>query len=407
MIISIAWRNVWRNKLRSLVVIIAITLGICAGVFATAFMKGLMDQRIESAIESEVSHIQLHKPEYLQDDRMNQYIPEASAKAELIKQDERIAGVSKRLSVNAMITTAGKGSGVKLSGILPEDEEQVTNIHEKMVKGEYFGEMPGRIKPVIMGAKLAEKLNAKIKSRVVLQFADVNGNPVSIGCRLMGIYKTENSAFDETHVFLKYEDVRQAMDVPENSAHEIAVLLNQNDNLEQVEEQIASSYEQLEVSTWKEVSPELSYLSEMMDQYMYIIIVIILLALLFGIINTMLMAVLERVKELGMLMAIGMNKRRVFSMIMMESVFLAFTGGIAGVLLGYGATLLLGYFGMDLSLFATGLEAMGWSTIVYPSIELDTLLIVTIMVIVTGIISAIYPAIKALRLNPAESIRTE
>ncbi|MCF8331865.1 MAG: ABC transporter permease [Bacteroidales bacterium] len=407
MVIAIAWRNIWRNKLRSLVVIIAITLGIFAGVFSTAFMKGMVDQRIESAIENEVSHIQLHHPDFRQEDKLKQFIPEAGQKTDSLYEIEGIEAASNRLSSNCMITAAGTGSGVLLNGIHPEDESRVTNIHTKIVEGSYFEDIPKRIKPLVIGNDLADKLNVKIKSRIVVQFADVHGNPVSLGFRVTGIYNTDNSVFDKMHVFTRYQDLQSAMGVPEGAGHEIAVLLKDNELLEEVKTQTASLFKQQEVSSWKDISPELSYLNDVMGQYMYVIIVIILLALLFGIINTMLMAVLERVKELGMLMAIGMNRKRVFFMIMMESVFLAVTGGITGILAGYGITEIFGSTGIDLSIYAEGMAAMGWEPVVYPAVELETLAGVTGLVILTGIISAIYPALKALKLNPAESIRTE
>lgn len=407
MIIPVAWRNVWRNKLRSLVVIIAITLGIFAGVFSTAFMKGMVDQRIESAIETEVSHIQIHHPKYRQEDKLVQYIPQASEKADSLSELDFVQAASNRLTINCMITAAGTGSGVLLTGIDPGQEKKVTNIHEQMVEGAYFEDVPARVQPIVIGKDLAEKLNARIKSRIVVQFADTAGNPVSLGFRLTGIYETDNSMFDNMHVFARYDDVIAGMGLPQGAGHEIAILLDEDASLQTADEKISSIYSEQEVSTWQDLSPELSYLNEMMSQYMYIVIIVILLALLFGIINTMLMAVLERVKELGMLMAIGMNRKRVFLMIMMESVFLAVSGGIVGILLGYGITVLFGQVGIDLSLYAQGLKALGWSTMIYPSIGLDTLAGVTGLVILTGIISAIYPAIKALRLNPAESIRTE
>ena len=120
------------------------------------------------------------------------------------------------------------------------------------------------------------------------------------------------------------------------------------------------------------------------------------------------MVVLERVKELGMLMAVGMNKRRVFSMIMLETVFLSLTGGLIGLALGTGFSEFFKNRGMDLSgLYKEGLEAMGYDAIVYPEILPEMILIVTILVILTGIIASVYPALKALKLNPAEAIRTE
>jgi len=147
--------------------------------------------------------------------------------------------------------------------------------------------------------------------------------------------------------------------------------------------------------------------AEMLDIMLYFFMVIILFALGFGIVNTMLMVVLERVKEIGMLMAIGMNRMRVFKMIMLETVYLSLTGGIVGMLLGAGIISFFGKTGIDLSIYAEGLNNIGYASIIYPSIGIDYYVNTVIMVILTGIIASLYPARKALKLNPAEAVRTE
>ena len=135
--------------------------------------------------------------------------------------------------------------------------------------------------------------------------------------------------------------------------------------------------------------------------------VIIMAALAFGIVNTMLMVVLERTKELGMLTAIGMNKRKVFSMIMLESVFLSVIGGIAGMLIAWLVIALTAKNGINFLQYAEGMEAFGYSAHVFPQINATFFLMMTVLVILTGILSSVYPAIKALKLNPVEAIRTE
>jgi ABC-type antimicrobial peptide transport system permease subunit len=146
---------------------------------------------------------------------------------------------------------------------------------------------------------------------------------------------------------------------------------------------------------------------ESMDISMYIFLGIVLLALIFGIINTMLMAVLERVKELGMLMAIGMNKVRVFLMIMLETVLLSFTGGIVGIITGYLITVLFYHKGINLSGLAEAYEKLGYETIIYPVPNFDIDLKVALMVLITGILAALYPAWRAIQLKPAEALRID
>jgi ABC-type antimicrobial peptide transport system permease subunit len=145
-----------------------------------------------------------------------------------------------------------------------------------------------------------------------------------------------------------------------------------------------------------------------MNYYLMIFMIIILLALGFGIVNTMLMAVLERIKELGMLKAVGMSRKRIFRMIMMETIFLGLTGAFVGMAISYLMIWWTGRTGLDLSsLYQEGFEAIGFSPILYPSIGPDSFIQITLMVILTGILASIYPARKALKLNPCEALRID
>ena len=153
--------------------------------------------------------------------------------------------------------------------------------------------------------------------------------------------------------------------------------------------------------------PDIKMMNESMEFMIYIFVVIILLALGFGIVNTMLMVILERVKELGMLMAVGMNKLQIFTMIVLETIFLSLVGGVIGIGLALGLIAITNYTGVPLDRWADGLSSAGFDTMVYPTIGIDSVVTVTILVIITGILSAIYPARKAIKLNPAEAIRIE
>jgi ABC-type antimicrobial peptide transport system permease subunit len=148
-------------------------------------------------------------------------------------------------------------------------------------------------------------------------------------------------------------------------------------------------------------------MTDMVQKFYAIFMVIILAALAFGIVNTMLMVVLERTKELGMLTAIGMNKKRVFRMIMLESVFLSMVGGVTGMLISQALIGATARKGINFASYAEGLEAMGYTAHIYPVISTSFFITVTLLIILTGILSSIYPALKALKLDPAEALRTE
>ena len=405
MILSISWRNIWRNKTRSFVVITAVALGICAGVFSTAFMKGMMDQRTQSAISTEISHIQIHRQNYRQENSLQLYMNESMAVVEQIKKINHVKGVSQRIIIQSMIASAETSSGVKIAGIYPENEKMVTNLSTKLVEGKYFKGVPKN--PVVIGQKLADKLNVKLHSKIVITLQDMDNNITAGAYRIAGIFKTSNSNYDEMSVFVRYDDLSRLLALPEGASHEIAIFVDDNEMVDIIQNKVKEFIPDYEILNWKEISPELSYLTEIMDMYMYIFIIIILLALLFGIINTMLMVILERRKEIGMLMAVGMNKIKVFTLILVETVQLSLVGGVVGVFAG---GLISAYFethAINMSMFAEGLSKIGWDSMVYCSIETDMILNVTIMVIIAGIIASVYPAYKALKYDPAEALRME
>ncbi|HSM48904.1 MAG TPA: FtsX-like permease family protein [Draconibacterium sp.] len=406
MIWSIAWRNVWRNKVRSIVMIVAIALGLFAGVFTMAFMQGAVDARIESATKSELTHIQVHAPHFLDNNETSIYLQNTNT---LIAEIEKTAGViaaSERLVTEPFIMAAHGTGGGRLIGVWPEKEKKVTDIWEHLTDGTYL-EKSGRMPPVLIGEKLAKRLQLKTGSKINVQMVDLNGDLSSKGYRVGGIYKTNNTTFDENYLFVRFEDLQAQLGIKDNASHEIAVILKNGNDAAIIKPLVQKFTGEADVQTWKELSPEMSLLTDSMDQYMYIFILLILLALCFGIINTMLMSVLDRIKEIGMLMAVGMNKRRIFLMIILESVMLTFSGGILGIIIGSGVTKFFETTPIDVSMFADGLEKYGFAAQIYTSLRLEKIVTITVLVIATGILSAIYPARKALKLNPAEATRTE
>lgn len=160
-----------------------------------------------------------------------------------------------------------------------------------------------------------------------------------------------------------------------------------------------------EIQNWKEIAPELGYTVSVGDKMMFIFMGIIMLALGFGIVNTMMMAVLERTREIGMLMALGMNKFKIFMMILMETFFLILAGCPIGIVLALVTIGITQRTGIDFSQYSDAYSSFGYSSIFYPSLSVKQFGMMLLLVVITAFVSALFPARKALQLNPAESLK--
>jgi len=403
MMLKVAWRNVWRNKVRSLIVVLAVGLGLWAGIFTASFMYGVSQQRLKNIVNAQLSHIQMHHPAFTDDMDPAYRIAGGENILRVLRKDARVKSTCGRAIATGMVASPRGSGGVLIRGISPQEEAQVTNIHEKLQQGSYF-DSTSRKNQILIGQNLADKLQVGLKKKVNLTIQNLSGDFVSESYVIAGIFKTNSAKYDEGNVFVRRDTLANMLGDAQ-AMHEIAVLLRDADAVDLCEAEFKRAHPELAVESWKELAPELNYINQIMDEYLRIFMSIILLAMAFGIINTMLMAVMERTREIGVLMAIGMNKARVFFMILLETVFLTLTGVPVGLLLSF---LTIRYFsrtGVDLSLFSKGLANFDVETVVYPSLDTSFYPMLILMAAITALLSAVYPAYKALKLNPSTAIR--
>ena len=403
-LVNISWRNIWRNKRRSLVIMTAIALGLCGGLFISAAYMGLMNQTIEESIHTQLSHIQVHHPDFIHDRELRHSIADASNIAEALRNKEEVRAVASRSVTDGMAASAHLSSGVSIRGVHPEEERQTTSFHQQVERGTYFSEN-GRLPSVVIGQALADDLQANPGSRIVLTFQDTRGEMISASFRVEGIFRATASAYEKGNVFVRARDLAE-LTGSEESITEIAVLLKDEKYLEHIQSALQQEHPGLKVRSWNELAPDLEFVVDYTELSLIWIVAIILLGVSFGILNTILMSVLERTRELGVLLSIGMKKSRVFAMVILETVFLSLTGGAAGFASAYVLIALLQQRGIDLTYIGgEALRDFGFSPILYPELDLGFYIKVTIMIILFAILAAIYPARKAIRLQPAEAVR--
>lgn len=403
MLLKISWRNVWRSRIRSLVVIGAITVGVWALIFMLSFSYGMIRSYINNAIENEISHIQIHHPEFPDEREVTWVIPEAEALLEEVQQEEAVQAAALRSSCNAMLSSSRGTRGIQLRGIDPADEAALTKLDQKLVEGEYL-EADGK-NQILISQRLADKLQAKLRTRLVLTFQGLDGEITAAAFRVVGLFDTGNRMTDESNAFVLRSDLNRLLG-SEAGAHELALFLQSPDQARPMATVLQERHPELLVRSYAEVSPEIELFNSQIQASAMVFVFIVMLALVFGIINTMLMAVLERTRELGVLMAIGMNKGRVFAMIVLETLLIGLLAGPLGILLGYLTIRYFGERGIDLSAYSEGMQEFGMEEIVYLSIDSSMYVQIAVAVVVTAILGAIYPAWKAMRLHPVDAIRT-
>lgn len=470
MLVSLSWRNVWRNRTRSMVVVVAVALGLWGGITTMAILNGWVKQRLNDIIRNEISHIQIHNPDFLLNEEVDKTFDAKSVSA-VLDTFPGIAGYSARLKIFSMAQTDRASSGLIVLGVDPKKERTVSGIPGKIALGSFL-EGEYKTPSIVIGKKAAEDLKlvsyeltdgiahgfSKLDKRLGDQLASLKGkrfrsrvafnkglkatldsllyirwvNTIADSCaafrlngpvvltfqtptgelrssmfRVRGIYRTSNTSFDASVAYVKYDELAALANIATNSVHEVAILCNSSSQTANIASLLSSTFGNLKVRNWDGISPEIALYAAFGDFMGMIYVVIILFALVFGIINTLMMSVLERYREFGMLMAIGMNRMRIFSMVMLESVFLTLTGGVVGIALSAAFIKLFAQTGIDFSMWAEGFEAIGYSSVVYPEITLSNYILVTILVIATGILASLWPARRALKLNPIQALRTE
>jgi ABC-type lipoprotein release transport system permease subunit len=323
---------------------------------------------------------------------------------ENLSKNPMVKAFATRTINSGMLATARASRGIQIRGIVAEEEANLTRLNEKLVEGVYLDASKSK-NAILVSRRLADKMKLKLKSKPILSFQKEDGSSIPAAFKVVGIYELGNAVFEESNVFVRQFDLNRLMGA-ENLTHEVALLLNNIEDLDTAKNALAAAFSTALVQNYKEISPNVNLYESQMSVSIYAIIFIVMLALIFGIINTMLMAVLERTKELGMLMAVGMKRLQIFTMIVVETLFLAMIAAPVGLFLGYLTVSYYGRKGIDLSAYGKGMDKFGFSDQIYLSLDVSSFITVTIAVAITAILAALYPALKATRLKPIEAMRT-
>jgi ABC-type lipoprotein release transport system permease subunit len=397
----LAWRNLWRNYRRTLIMLLAITLGAWAMIFMTALLRGMVDDMIKQGIAALPGHVQVHAARYRDDPSVTHSLPAPDEALRKVLDGAQVTAWSSRVKVPAMISSEYDNRGVLLLGVNPAEELSLGFKQADIVEGRFLEDSDDH--GVVVGRKMLQRLDTRLGKRVVLMSQDPDNDIAESGFRIVGVFKAELESREETYVYAGRAVVQKMLGM-DSEVSEIAVLGQSYRTPEPLAAGIrAVMPPDVEVLTWQDLDPYLATMMRVMNGFVLVWMVVIFLALSFGLVNTLMMAVFERVREIGLMRALGMRPSAIVYQILVESLMLLSLGLLAGDLLAIGTVLPL-KDGIDISVVSQGMDMMGASSVLYPVLLWPDLVLANLVVITLGMITSLLPAWRAARYRPVEAL---
>ncbi len=407
----LAWRNIWRNPRRTVVILIAIVIGVWIMVFTGAYMRGVMNGMIENGISTMTGSFQIQNKGYNSDPVIENSIDQPELVRNVLEKNlPPGAKWTSRIQVNAFASNARHSSGITLAGIDPEREAKVSFIGKDVIeKGRYL--KPDDKYKIVVGKALLDDFETKIGNKLVLMSQNTNNDIASNAFRIVGVFRAEMESTEKNYVFITRQDASRMLKLDGVSV--FSVLLEKRENLTPVVSRIRDALkntpepektENYVVLNWRELLPLVNAYLDLMGGFSMLWYIVVFIAMGFGIVNTMLMAVYERMREFGLLKALGMKPFRILKDVVIETLYLLIIGGATGNFLAIVSISILGIYGIDLSAMAEGAEFAGISRIIYPSLSVEEALKVNAIVFILGLVISLYPAIKAARITPVKAM---
>ena len=411
--LTVAWRNIWRNARRSLITAFAMAISVSLCMALIVINDGFYSVFFDVMVTQQLGHVQVQNPEYVKTKSMYESIDNSAKVMDVVRKDANTKTATGRLYGNGLVSAGEKSSGAQIVGVNPADEKQVTALSEQMDVGVYLSDAPQ--KEVIVGIDVYEDLNLSLGSEIFVLSQGIDGSPVYDMYTVVGMYKS-GSVIKDKGMQMHVSDLQQLL-LMEDKLHEIIVLTSEEALIPQLQTSLTSSFqdEQTEkpaigVKTWWETSPQTKELMGFRDIGSFIFLGIVFFIAGFGILNTMLMSVFERTRELGVIKALGLRPLNMIFLIVVESIFLSGLAAAIGLALGALFTFLLVTYGIDLS-GGTGEPLKILGTSLDPQmkgvVNIDFLILPVVFLFVISVVASLWPAVRAARLNPIEAIRSE
>ncbi len=401
LIIKIARASLARRGLRSLLVILMIAVSLWGLLLIEGVYEGMIEQMINNAIRSDSGHLSLFAKDYRSDPDLSRQVHEVPAIKAALEQDRRVRSFAERIKQDGLAATAHASRGAAIIGMDLEKEEQHGRLAEYLQKGEFsFGK---KGKGIILGFKLADTLRVRIGSKIILSAQDMHAEVASAAFRVTGILKTNNMGLDERAVFIDLHKMRKMLIVPEGLS-QLAVIVHEQDQLAQVQEDLQKRFPGLDILRWDEMYPALMQSKVIMDGFNMVISGMIFCVAALGIFGVILVSVLERIREFGIMLAIGTRFGLIRNIILAESFFLGLIGFVFGSLIGGANLYYFKVYGLDLSAFSDAFDEFGMDAITYAVIRPSYFVTAFVAVLLATFFSVLIPLRVLKKSNPIEAI---
>ena len=396
LLFNLSLRNIVRYRRRNFFLFAAIAVAVGGTTLSNSLIRGWQVDMLETAVSGLSGHIKMQAPGFADDPSLQRAF---SASTNVVLDDQlSVAGIAKRINLPAVISSERETRGVAMIGIDPADEA-ISLYRDFEVSGETLaGPDDGRL---LIGKALAETLQTKIGRRVVMIVEGADGKSRERGYRIAGVFDSPTNWPEEALVFTGLQALQDALATVglANPITELSVVLVSDEDRPMAAERLRDQHPQLVVKDWRQMQPQIAEIVDVVDATMVIWFILIMSALTFGLVNTLIATVMQRTQELGMLRALGMNKQLLLIQVVMECVGIMVVGVIAGLILGVLLVFGLGE-GIDLSAFSESVEAFGMSTFLKPVLTVEDLLLFGGLSMLVGLFASFFPARRALKISP-------
>jgi len=398
---KIAWASLTRRGARSILVVLMISVSLWGLLFMEGISDGMIEQMVSNAIRSDSGHLSLFAEGYHLDPDLSRQVTDVEAIDDFLENDKRVLSYVKRIKQDGLVATAHYSRGTKIYGIEPEEEKQHGGLDGYLFRGKFdFGPLQ---RGAIIGFKLADKLQVRIGSKIILSAQDRYMEVSSVSLKVTGILKTNNMAIDENAVFVASKKARQLLAV-DKDVSQIAVILHDEGQAPRLQSDLQQKFPNLEILRWDELYPALLQSRMMMENFNLITSLLIFCIAALGIFGVMLVSVLERLREFGIMMAIGTRFRQIGNIILVESFFLGFFGFGLGALIGGGTLYYFKIYGLDLSIFSDAFNEFGMDAVTHAIIRPSYFFTALAAVIMATFLSVLIPLWLLRKAKPIETI---